>query len=365
MEFGRIQNSTRHNYFTRTWLLISDHYSDLTVGIPLNNNNESEVTKGFMFYFSNYGCPENLLTDNATPFKSAGLAKLLKELGIHKIDSAVYQSRARATIERRIRSIREIVRLLNTNVMNQDNIAVLRAIRIYNTMPNTKNGLTPLEIHYSFHPDSLAFLSNTKKHPWNAKRRDINLEIRRVKEKERLKREILWKKQNKNRKHFKGNVGDLCLVRAKHQNKSQNLFGRELWRIVQKHTYTALLARTSDNLSQVRNGSEIKIVYSPTTSKKFPKDLVENFDLVSYNETVLSSQEHLVVEPRITRSRAKKLEEKLDDNEGENDDDLDNEYIEETDPSIFENIDTPNSIPKSVRFNPKVSTRYIDHLLKG
>ena len=152
---------------------------------------------------------------------------------------------------------------------------------------------------------------------------------------------------------------------GKGRNKSQNLFGRELWRIVQKHTYTALLARTSDNLSQVRNGSEIKIVYSPTTSKKFPKELVDNFDLVSYNGTVLSSQEHLVVEPRTTRSRAKRLEVKIDDNEGENDEDLDNEYIEETDPSIFENFDTPNSIPKSVRFNPKVSTRYIDHLLKG
>ena len=361
MEFQRIQNSTKHNYFTRSWLLITDHYSHLTIGVPINNNNESEITRGFMFFCANYGCPENLLTDNASPFKSAGLIKLLKELGIHKIDSAVYQSRARATIERKIRSIREIICLLNTNVMSQDNLAVLRALRIYNTMPSTKNGMSPLELHYSFHPDSLAFLSNTRKHPWNAKRREINLEIRRVKEKERLKREILWKKQNKNRKEFKGNVGDLCVVRAKHQNKSQNLFGRDLWRIVQKHTYTALLARTSDNLSQVRNGSEIKIVYSPGKNEKFPKELVDNFDLVTYTGNVLNSQEHLIVEPRQTRGKTKSLEVKLDDNDEESEE----EYIEETDPSIFRDIDIPNSVSKKVHFNPKVSTKYIDQLLNG
>ena len=141
----------------------------------------------FVMYFSNYGCPENILTDNAAPFKSAGVTKLLKALGIHAIASAVYESRARAAIERRIRSLRHIIRLLNTNVMNQDNISVLRAIRIFNSMPNTKNGLSPLEIHYSFSADSLAFLSNNNKHPCNAKRKEINLKIRRVKEQERLK----------------------------------------------------------------------------------------------------------------------------------------------------------------------------------
>ena len=249
--------------------------------------------------------------------------------------------------------------------MNQDNISVLRAIRIFNSMPNTKNGLSPLEIHYSFSADSLAFLSNNNKHPCNAKRKEINLKIRRVKEQERLKREKVWQKQNKNRKIFKGQVGDLCILRTKFQNKSKSLFGNEIWRIVQKHTYTALLARTSDNITQCRNAGDIRIVYSPLTDKKLPKEIVEKFDLVNYSNDTLRSQENLLVEPRVTRGQAKQMAKDLIEDESSSDTEDFDFPPDETPSSVFDEVGSPISAKKSVHFDPKVETRYIDGILKG
>ena len=125
--------------------------------------------------------------------------------------------------------IREMVRLINSNQQLNDSIAVAQAIRIFNTKPMSTNKLSPIEIHNSFHPNSLAFLSNSGKHPFNATRRELNMKVKMIKEKERLKREKQWIANNKNRKVFKGEIGDLCLVRTKFQNKSRNLFSEEIW----------------------------------------------------------------------------------------------------------------------------------------
>ena len=351
MEFLRLPNSSLHNYHARAWLVISDHYSQFTSGFPLNNINESEITRSFLAYFSNFGVPEKLLTDNAKPFQSASLAKLLKTFGVQKIQSAVYNSKSRASIERRIGTLRKIVRLLNSNGMLQDNIAVARAIRIFNTQPLGRNQFSPIEIHYSYSAENLAFLSNYKWHPYNITRKRINLDIRRVKQAELEIRRREWEKANQNRKTFTGEVGDICVLRAKNQNKSKELFGSDLWRIVERFTYTAKLARVSDLLTQVRSAKEIKVVFSPSRDKKLPKELLEKFDLVDYDKSVLTPQEDLLIEPRMTRSKAKSLESELE---------LDSE--EEENQSYYEKFESPNPIKKSVAFNDNVQTRYINSI---
>ena len=247
--------------------------------------------------------------------------------------------------------------MLNSKEMGQDNITVLRAIRIFNTLPLTSNGYSPLEIHFSFSADSLAFLSNSHKHPLNATRRSINLQIRKVKENERLKRQKDWLKINKNRKFFSGEVGDLCLVKARVQNKSKPLFGPELWKIVNKYTYTALLARISDNLTQCRSAGDIKVVFSPLSGKKIPDSVTKNFDLASYDSTTLRSQESLLLEPRMTRSKTR-ANEQLENLEGEGDEwDLDNFDLPE--PTEYYQYD-PVSFKKNVRFNPIVDEKIIN-----
>ena len=86
------------------------------------------------------------------------------------------------------------------------------------------------------------------------------------------------------------------------------MFDPELWRIVEKFSYTAKVARVSDLLTQVRSGKEIKIVFSPSKDKELPKELLDKYDLVNYNSSILFPQEGLLVEPRVTRAKAKAIE---------------------------------------------------------
>ena len=81
--------------------------------------------------------------------------------------------------------------------MQQDSIALARAIRIYNTQPLGRNLYSPLEIHFSYSAENLAFLSNYKSHPYNYTRRQINLDIRKCKEAELAERRKEWEKANR------------------------------------------------------------------------------------------------------------------------------------------------------------------------
>ena len=187
--------------------------------------------------------------------------------------------------------------------------------------------------------------------------REINLEIRKIKEKERKDRETEWKKANRYRKNFTGEVGDLCIVRTKFQNKSKGLFSTEVWKIVQKFRYTALLSRVSDNLTQVRSGKEIKVIFSPSKDQKLPKELIERFDLVSYDRDTLASQEELLVEPRSTRSKnlyKNKHELSLE----EKDDESGNEFDIMDDAEFL-----IRGGPPKVGFDEKVRTKYITNIM--
>ena len=87
--------------------------------------------------------------------------------------------------------------------------------------------------------------------------------------------------------------------------------------------------------------------------KKLLKELLEKYDLVDYNSNVLSPQEDLLVEPRVTRAKAKAIDTELLVEENEEEDSLYPDYYD--DKPYFEN---PN--PKVVAFNDNVQTRYIN-----
>ena len=105
----------------------------------------------------------------------------------------------------------------------------------------------------------------------------------------------------------------------------------------------------SDLLTQIRSGKEIRIVFSPSRDKKLPTELLEKFDLVDYNKNVLTPQEDLLVEPRMTRSRAKTIESELESEEEDN-------------PFYYDDFESPNPSKKSVAFDDNVQTRYINSI---
>ena len=83
-----------------------------------------------------------------------------------------------------------------------------------------------------------------------------------------------------------------------------------------------------------------------------PKELLEKYDLVDYNSNVLSPQEDLLVEPRVTRAKAKAIDKELLVEENEEEDSL---YPDYYDDKPFENLN-----PKVVAFDDNVQTRYIN-----
>ena len=110
-------------------------------------------------------------------------------------------------------------------------------------------------------------------------------------------------------------------------------------------------------MTQVRSGKEIKVIFSPSKDQKLPKELIERFDLVSYDRDTLASQEELLVEPRSTRSK----------NLYKNKHELSLEENDEESGNEFDIMDDAEFLirggPPKVGFDEKVRTKYITNIM--
>ena len=284
-----------------------DHYSDLIYCIPLDKQTEGEVVRAFLSFFANVGVPNRIITDNQKVLVRPGVTKLCKDFSILKGAKSVYVSKANGKAERAIQSIRRIMRSLNAKQLQLDPISVANAVRIYNSQPRGgKGGYSPLEIHNCFDSRSTAFLKNHHLHTFKETRKEMNIAIssaikERLEEKRRL-----WEKRNKSKKMFDAHEGDLVLVKSKFQNKSQPLFGADIFRVIRPFPYSALITRVCDGLTQTRHCTELKIVHRANQASDIPKHVTDSFGLADYSrDTLVPQTKYIKREGPTTRGREK------------------------------------------------------------
>ena len=328
-EFNRQARNTRYNFFSDKFLIVIDHYSGHVSSYPLSNITEQEITKALMAFIATNGVPNYFLSDNARPLHSEGVRRLLDSLGIVRINSAVYSSRARGACERAVQSLRHIVRLLQTDNANVEDwrpglkqrdsgyevLLWLLATNIYNHIPHTSK-FTPHEILNSFNQVSYVFLTNNKRNNYQKRRHEWNSQIKaalNILQKERGKR---LETKNKHRVGSNIELFDLVIVKERNQNKNRPLFSSAIYKVTDRFSHSAQIERLADGAVQCRNYNELKRVSECEEFSDLDDEKKNMLGILGFSRTDLKSQQPKLETRMKTRAMTKSEQEEHPENLG-------------------------------------------------
>ncbi|GBM91533.1 hypothetical protein AVEN_83463-1 [Araneus ventricosus] len=90
-------------------LTIVDHYSRYLEAIPIPNTTSNTIIRHLNYYFSRFGLPKYILSDNATYFKSDEIVNFYESLRIEHRKSSIYYPKSNGLLERTHRVLKESV----------------------------------------------------------------------------------------------------------------------------------------------------------------------------------------------------------------------------------------------------------------
>ena len=125
-------------------LVIVDNFTKWCELIPLPNQ-EAEITAkaAIQHFFSRFGCPLELVTDQGRNFEADLFKAVCDTLGIHKMRTTAYRPSANGQSERMNRTFYQILRcFVNEKQTNWDEILPLAAAAIRSSV-NRQTGFTP------------------------------------------------------------------------------------------------------------------------------------------------------------------------------------------------------------------------------
>lgn len=141
---GKLPRSHDSKFFILT---IIDHYSRFLEAIPLPNVTSHTIIKTLNNYFSRYGIPKILLSDNATNFTSNDFQNFLKSLNIEHRKSSIYFPRSNGLLERIHRSLKESVSSLSDQVIEWSERLKFFVLH-YNNAKHSVTNFTPAELFF-------------------------------------------------------------------------------------------------------------------------------------------------------------------------------------------------------------------------
>lgn len=144
-------------------LTIQDDLTKFTTAIPIPNQEATTVAKAFAESFIlNFGCPEEIQTDQGTNFMSHLFKNLCKFLKISKLNSTAYHPQSQGALERFHRTLGEYLR----NYCCQDpanwDSWIPFAVFAYNSTPHSQTSYMPFELIFGFKP---TLPNSIQKHP--------------------------------------------------------------------------------------------------------------------------------------------------------------------------------------------------------
>lgn len=197
-----------------SYLLIVDAYSKWPEVYKMNNMSSSSTISRLDEFFSRYGLPELVVSDNGPQFTSTEMQQYLQENGIEHLTTAYYQPHSNGQVERFVDTFK---RSMNKLKEGKDKTPLETFLRYYRATPNrnVKDNLSPAE----------AFLGRKLK---------IDLDLLRPKP---VKKVITNFKQNEayNQKHGTRQrefaVGDLVFARVYEYNSQKWVPGQVVEKI--------------------------------------------------------------------------------------------------------------------------------------
>ena len=341
-----------NNLYCQHFLIVICHYTYNIHIQLLSSKKDSEMTKALSSIFCNFGVPSKLLTDNGQEFYGPGIKKLLKILGVYRINSSPYVSKARSVVERAIGSIRELLRLiLIENPTLSAPFALTIATKLFNCTPKESlNNLSPNQILFNNQAFLYPYIMNKSKLPNLRKiRTKINESIKETYNnvmEGRKKRQI---KRNKKRSTMNLEINDLIVTKKHALSKTQPLFGTVIYRVIQIFDYTVECERLYDLAIQIKHKREIKKIYNSDGKINIPKEIRDKLGLITLDPNTLDLEDQIkkskIEEGIVTRSRSKSSDNETSvnmDNIIDNDLDYDLLGLRKTNLNLY---------PKKVRFD--------------
>ena len=126
-------------------------------------NLDSLVSK-LLDFFSVFGLPKEIVSDNGPPFQSFGFKKFCQSYGIKCTKSPPYHPQSNGLAERHVQVVKKIFKKM---VLEENGLSMSDKINkflIYQrNSPSAKNSTTPSELIFAFKPKTMLDLINEKK----------------------------------------------------------------------------------------------------------------------------------------------------------------------------------------------------------
>ena len=130
-------------------LTIMDRFSRFPEAIPIRSIKAPNIIKHLMHFFSRFGLPKTIQSDQGSNFMSHCFKNQLKEWGIKHIVASPYHAQSQGALERFHQTLKAMMRKFCLNVSKSwegDLPILLFAIRL---VPNESLGLSPFEVVFS------------------------------------------------------------------------------------------------------------------------------------------------------------------------------------------------------------------------
>ena len=275
-EFSGIKSKT--NFNSNYVLVILDVISAYITLYYTDKISSSFTIRSIMSYIGIHGRPSYIWTDNAQCFRSTSMVSFCKSEKMHLLTTSPQKSSTHGLIERKIYSIKLLVKILNEG----DNLDKLMrfcpdAARILNSQPRSKSiEITPHLIQFlSKHRDLRITLDWV---PIHAKDYDLD-KLQFLQDK--IDTELMafrknaiktLEKQNAHRVSHKFRIGNLVLIKMFSLNKNKAKYSKIPYMILKVGRHVATCQNVLDKTVLHRNVMDIK-KYNEYEFKNLPQEI--------------------------------------------------------------------------------------------
>lgn len=151
-------------YQSENYLIIVDSFSKYCDVIYMKNTNAKQVILALGNFFSIFGLPEEIVSDNGPPFGSIELVKFAKENGIKLTKSPPYHPQSNGLAERNVQTVKKTLKKFLLEKSNSLSVQqqLHKFLLMQRNTPSMSKMKTPAELIFAYKPKILLDLLNEK-----------------------------------------------------------------------------------------------------------------------------------------------------------------------------------------------------------
>lgn len=133
-------------------LTLQDDLTKFSCAYPMVTSTTDEVARNLIHFYSLFGFPKMILTDQGTCFTSELFRQLTEILKIKNLFSTPYHPQTNGALERSHATLKEYLRSFVSDNQDDWHCYLATAILSYNTTPHSTTQFTPFELLYGYKP---------------------------------------------------------------------------------------------------------------------------------------------------------------------------------------------------------------------